>query len=475
MPTSGVRSGRLVIGWCSPVDRCALCPGKHKCIGPDGPPDSDLLFIGEAPGYNEEKRGQVFIGKSGDEVNRHYLPLAGLRRERVRFTNAIRCLPITTGGKLDSHRGKDVALLESCAGRHLYPDIERGRYRLLVPMGAFACRAILGDTFDLELGHGIPTESPWGIPAFPMYHPALGMHEPKKMLHIRTDWDRLRRAIRGTLTIPTDLYPEPDYREVTDANEIEDLDPTRPLAGDTESTRKREPFCFTYSQSPGTGRLIRATRHDLLRKLGQVIGRGWHAPILFHNYLYDWPITEAMGLHLPYRHIVDTMARVYHLGNLPQGLKALAHRELGMTMQDFEDVVKPHSTLNVLHYYEIARTMTWPKPEEELVIDDKTGLWKLYKPQSMNTKLKRFFTDYGKSVDKDVFAMWTDNWVAQQAMIEAECGEWPGMCISHVPFEQTLHYACRDSDALLRLWPVLKRMSRQVRRYSQEQWRERAA
>lgn len=341
-------------------------------------------------------------------------------------------------------------------------------------MGAFACRAILGDTFDLELGHGIPTESPWGIPAFPMYHPALGMHEPKKMLHIRTDWDRLRRWLRGTLSVPVDGYPTPDYREVTDVEEIEALDPDRPLAGDTESTRKREPFCFTFSQHAGSGRLIRASRRDLLGVFNRKI-QNHRAPILFHNYLYDWPITEALGLSIPYHRVVDTMARVYHLGNLPQGLKALAFRELGMVMQDFEDVVKPHSTLNVLHYYEIARTMTWPKPEEELVIDDKTGLWKLYKPQSMNTKLKRFFTDLSKNDNKDVFEMWTKNWVPQQAMIEAECGEWPGMCISHVPFEQTLHYACRDSDALLRLWPVLKRMSRQVRRYSQEQWRERAA
>jgi hypothetical protein len=143
-------------------------------------------------------------------------------------------------------------------------------------------------------------------------------------------------------------------------------------------------------------------------------------PILFHNWLYDWAVTEALGIHFPYHRIVDTMARVFHLGNLPQGLKALALRELGMTMQDFDDLVTPYSRANVLHYYEIARSMTWPKPEEELEIDSKTGLWKLYKPQSMNTKLKRFFTDYGKNPDKDVFQMWTKNWVNEQTLIEAE-------------------------------------------------------
>lgn len=140
-------------------------------------------------------------------------------------------------------------------------------------------------------------------------------------------------------------------------------------------------------------------------------------------------------------------------------------------MQDFEDVVSPYSTANVLHYYRVASSFDWPKPEEELEQDSKTGLWKLYKPQGMNTKLKRFFTDHGKNPDKDVFAMWTDNWVKQQAQIEAECGEWPGMCISHVPFEEAKYYACRDADALGRLWPRIQHMAARVRHVSQEHWR----
>lgn len=456
------------------MTRCALCPNTNNCVGPSGPADADILFIGEAPGVNENKRQEVFIGKTGDEVNRHYLPLAGLRRDAVRITNAIRCLPVSTGGKLDPSRARDISLLESCASHFLYPEIERSCYQLLVPLGAFACRAIFGEAFDLELRHGIPCETPFGIPAFPMYHPALGIHEPKKMLHIRTDWDRLRRYLRGTLRLPVDDYPNPDYAEVTDVKELDELDPTLPLAGDTESTRKREPYCFTYSQYPGTGRLIKASRPDLLQRLRDHLGQ-WEAPILFHNWLYDWGVTEALGLNIPYRRVVDTMSRVYHLGNLPQGLKALAFRELGMGMQDFDDVVSPHSQTNVLIYFEMARTYDWPKPPEELVQDEKTGLWKLYKPQGMNTKFKRFFTDLEKNPTKNVFDMWDKNWVDQQEQIEAECGPYPGKCISHVPFEQMLHYACRDADALLRLWPILRGMAAQVRHVPQEQWRGRVA
>lgn len=449
--------------------RCSLCPGTNSCIAPDGLGNSDILFIGEAPGKTEQSKGRVFVGKTGDEVDRHYLPLAGMRRDSVVITNAIRCLPTSSGGKLDASRGKDLALLESCATCFLYPLIESMRPRILIPMGAFACRSVCPEV-DLELGHGIPVDTAWDIPAFPMFHPALGIHEPKRMLHIRTDWQRLKQFLGGTLQVPVDEYPEPDYREVTDADEIYLLDPTLPLACDTESTKKRDPFCFTYSQLPGSGWLIRAARQDLLDVLSKRL-RIWEAPLLFHNWLYDWPVTIRMGLRFPHQRIVDTMARVFHLGNLPQGLKALSFRELGMVMQDFEDVVSPYSTANVLHYYRVASSFDWPKPEEELEQDSKTGLWKLYKPQGMNTKLKRFFTDHGKNPDKDVFAMWTDNWVKQQAQIEAECGEWPGMCISHVPFEEAKYYACRDADALGRLWPRIQHMAARVRHVSQEHWR----
>lgn len=460
------------------MDRCALCPRVNACIPPDGPADAEILFIGEAPGKDEDKQakqrppGRPFIGKTGDEVNRHYLPLAGLRRDAVRSTNAIGCLPVTAGGKLDPNRQADVDLLESCAGKRLYPDIERGGYQLLVPLGAFACRAVFGESFDLELRHGIPTETPWGIPAFPMYHPALGIHEPKKMLYLRTDWQRLGRYLKGTLPERSDPFAGcEDYQEVTHASEVEEINPDADLAADTESERGGRPYCLTYSQWPGVGRLIRAARPDLLAAFGRHVHKA-KGRILFHNFLYDWSVLEALEIHLEPHRVVDTMQRVFHLGNLPQGLKALSFRELGMTMEDFIDLVTPYSRRRVLDYYELAAAEDWPKPDERPIWNEKTGLWKLKRPQGMNTKFKRFFTDLRKQGEnKDVFQSW-ENWDADQQMIEDRVGPWPGMCITHVPFERVLHYACRDADALIRLWPIINRMSKVVRRYTQGWWRD---
>src|ERR1700722_14181018 len=83
------------------LDRCPLCPNINDPIPCDGPEQCDIFFIGEAPGAMEQKQGKVFVGKTGQELNNHYLPLAGLKREDVRIGNAIKCLPPGHAGKLD--------------------------------------------------------------------------------------------------------------------------------------------------------------------------------------------------------------------------------------------------------------------------------------------------------------------------------------------------------------------------------------
>jgi len=455
------------------MERCDLCPAKHNMVPASGPEDSHVIFIGEAPGKDENRQGIPFVGKTGREVNEHYLPLAGLRRDNVRFTNSIKCLPDTPQGRLTLDRDKDRGLLLSCSSQHLYSELEYSSPSVLVPMGVLACYALDPD-INLELQHGIPLETSWGT-VFPMYHPAGGLHEPKKMLMIRNDWVRLSKYLKGKLHVPIDPYTTPDYREIP-AEELlewhlECNDYSMPIACDTEITRHHDPFCLTFSTSTGTGYLIRADNKDALEIFQDVLDR-WTGPILFHNWLFDQQVVSKMGLRFPDKRVVDTMVRVYHLGNLPQGLKALAYRLLGMKMSDFDDLVTPYSTPLCLQYIRDAHSMEWPKPEEQMVRDAE-GQWKLYKPQSMGTKFKRFLTDYSKNPAKDIYGSW-DNWEDSHELIESVCGPWPGKDIRHVPFDKVIHYACRDADATLRLWEVLQRMTRQVRRKFQENWEDAA-
>lgn len=458
------------------MSRCDLCPGIHNCVEPSGPENSEQYGLGEAPGSVEDKKKEPFCGKTGDEVNRHYLPVSGLSRPKFRMNNAIRCLPPGPKGKLDPKKQRDLDLLQSCAEHHLYPELERLRPKLIIPMGAFACRAI-DPSINLELQHGFPVDTPYGQ-AFPMYHPAGGIHEPKKMLIIRTDWTRLRKYLAGKLRIPVDHYAGgEDYRWLQTEDHVDEMlwgQWENDLAADTEVMRGGTPFCITGSTEPGTGWLIRAEDTHILKRLQWHLDR-WKGKYLFHNWLFDEDVTLNMGLRFRTKNVIDTMRRVFHLGNLPQGLKPLATRELGMRMQDFDDVVTPYSRELVLNYYRNIYAEDWPKPEA-FMERESDGSWKVKKPHGMNQKIKTFFTYYAKDEEgKEVFDTWKKNWTMHHDMVEEVLGPWPGKCVSHAPFDEVLYYAVRDADATLRLWRHIKQLYPQVRRKPQEHWGDKVA
>lgn len=460
------------------MDRCALCPGINNVVPGDGPACSDYMFIGEAPGVDENKKGKVFIGKTGDEFNQQYLPLAGLYRPQVYVTNAIKCLP-PGDGKLKADDPKTLALARCCTEFHLHREIQQINPKVIVPMGAIA-NCIMPD-INLELHHSLPFDwlvsddiGSYGI--FPMWHPAQGLYDHKRIGMLRTDFIRLRKHIQGKLVVPYDEFgTNTMYSEVKTAKrlrmELDDYQDTA-IAIDTETTRKRRAFCMTFSLYPGSGFLIRAGNEEVLAEFNSYMKR-WQAEILIHNSLFDIPILGQMSVNIPRKRLVDTMMRIYHLQNFPQGLKTVAYRLLGMEMQDFNDLVKPYSTSRVLNYLLEVNEHKWERGDEFLE-RDKTGKWVYHKPQSVNTKIKRLFTDLGKNENLDIFDRF-ENWTAEHEMIAAKCGEYPGKCITHVPFDKVLYYACRDADATIRLWPALKRALQRQRREPDYEWWEAAA
>lgn len=441
------------------LNRCGLCPNKHKCIPPEIHGEGGILLVAEGPGWEEDRANRLFVGKTGRELREHYLPLAGLRSGEVNISNSILCLPDRPKGKISLNNPKDVDLALTCAEHHLYQEIESLRPEVIVAMGAFACY-VLDPAINLELQHGIPVETVYGT-VFPMYHPASGIHEPKRMLLLRNDWHRLSKYLKGRLEVSMDKYPNPVYKLATSKMLLDWYLPRGfinetigPMACDTEVTRGGAPYCLTFSTAPGHALLIKVDDIDSL-DIFQSILDIWEGPILWHNWLFDSRVVAAMGLTFPHRLIVDTMQVAYHLGNLPQGLKALCYRLLGMKMEDFDDLVTPYSMPKCIEYIREASQIQWPKPDG--------------KRQGINTKLKRFFTDYKKNPNLDVFARWS-NWDAHHAEIQDKMGSWPGRDIRHVPFDKALHYACRDADGLVRLWPILKAMTKRVRKMPQERW-----
>jgi len=449
---------------------CSACPRKFNLLQPSGPSRARVFALGESPGLREDEKGQIFIGPAGEELNRGYLPLAGLYRSDICLQNTICCYPDRHKGKLKSDRWEDIELLTSCFNHNAAPMLDAAKPELILAMGAFACRA-LDPEIDLEMDHGIPRwNKRFETWVFPMFHPNLGMYEPKKMLHIRNDWVRLRKFRHKKLRTPKDSYAGWEDYQIVNADGVadtldgqEDFD----MASDTETMKGGDPFCYTYSTQPGTGYMVMADDTKAVQRLQKYINR-WRAKILFHNWLFDFRVVTKMGLVIPAKKVVDTMVKVFALGVLPQGLKALVRRELGATMQDFDDLVRPYSKIRAMEYLMGVWAEEWEKPEAQMITQS-DGSLKKYQPQSVRTKLKRFYTDYKKNPDKDPLDAW-ENWKDRHDEIEARCGEWPGMCITHAPLDEVIHYSCRDSDVLGRLNPRLDRMLARVRKTAPENW-----
>lgn len=447
--------------------RCPACPRTNPVIAPDGPPDSAFLFIGEAPGKEENARGRPFIGKTGREFNDHYLPLAGLTRDSIRITNTVKCFTME-----NSDSAKFQEMKRVCSEFHLRREILQQRPEFVVPMGAVAC-SLMPDGLSLDVHHGIPhADLPWwsytAPCTFPMWHPAAGLHKTETMIPLRIDFLNFGRMLRNEIDAPVDEYPDPVYEDLATSNEVAGiLDSYQGRDArcfmDTETTPGNEFWCLTFTLEPGMGFMVRRSNGTALRTYKEWVLDNRDRKYIFHNGMFDLPICSQVGLHIPWKQFDDTMVRSYHLQYLPQGLKALAFRLCGMYMEEFEDVVLPYSVDVMMEYILKLATVAWPKPEPQQVLD-KDGNYKSYKPQGLTTKTKRLITDFSKNPSHKVFKRWEEWDIEEKLPAIAQFGDMPKPSIVHVPLKKAIWYSCRDADATCRVFYKLVAEKRRLRK-----------
>ncbi|RDI71483.1 uracil-DNA glycosylase [Halopelagius longus] len=139
------------------VTDCTRCPelveGRSQIVNGAGPDDADLVFLGEAPGANEDEQGEPFVGRSGSVLD-DALRDVGLARPDVRITNCVRCRP-------PENRDPKVGELENCAA-WLERELELVDPELLVTLGKVPSEHVLdrdvavtkeaGDVVDARIG-----------------------------------------------------------------------------------------------------------------------------------------------------------------------------------------------------------------------------------------------------------------------------------------------------------------------------------
>jgi uracil-DNA glycosylase len=169
--------------------RCRLSAGRTQVVFGDGNPNADLMFIGEGPGFHEDKQGIPFVGAAGQLLNR-LLGEIGMSREDVRVTNTVLCRPPGNRDPLPDE-------LEACRP-YLDQQIALVDPRVIVTLGNFATRVVLGRPVSISRVRG---QRQWvdGRLVIPTFHPAAvlrgGGDASVPMRGLREDLASVRAAL----------------------------------------------------------------------------------------------------------------------------------------------------------------------------------------------------------------------------------------------------------------------------------------
>ena len=183
-------------------ERCALAAGRTQVVFGAGSPKADLMFVGEAPGFHEDKQGVPFVGAAGQLLSK-LLAGVGLAREDVYIGNVIKCRP-------PGNRDPQPEEIQACEG-HLFKQIELIQPKVVATLGNFATKLLSGKPTGITRVHGQEQEVTLGgrtVLLYPLFHPAAALYTPRMLEVLEADFERLPNLL-GRGQEPVASEPEP--------------------------------------------------------------------------------------------------------------------------------------------------------------------------------------------------------------------------------------------------------------------------
>ena len=167
--------------------RCKLYGGRTRLVFGDGDPNARLMFVGEAPGADEDKQGVPFVGAAGQLLNRMLTNL-GLRREEVYIANIIKSRP---PGNRDPEADEIAACLP-----FLEKQIKAIRPRVIVTLGRISTQALLGTKAPLTRLRG-HWQRYHDIRVMPTFHPSFLLRAPQERHKTWADMQQVMEYLAG--------------------------------------------------------------------------------------------------------------------------------------------------------------------------------------------------------------------------------------------------------------------------------------
>jgi DNA polymerase len=169
-----------------------------------GDPDADLMFVGEAPGFNEDKQGKPFVGRAGKLLDQ-LLEEIGLVRKQVFIANVLKCRP-------PGNRDPQPVEIEACEG-HLFRQIELIEPRVICSLGNFATKLLSGSPQGITRVRGVPQLreiAGRNVFLYPIFHPAAALYTPAMLEQLRADFAGLPKLLSERLPGEEPPAPEPE-------------------------------------------------------------------------------------------------------------------------------------------------------------------------------------------------------------------------------------------------------------------------
>ncbi len=172
--------------------RCKLWKTRTKLVFGEGNPKAELMFVGEAPGADEDRTGRPFVGRAGQLLTK-MIEAIGMKREEVYIANVIKSRP-------PGNRDPEKDEVEACSP-FLFRQIAAIRPRLIVTLGNPATQALLSTRTGISRMRGEFQDYPRiaGIKVLPTFHPAYLLRSPDKKREAWEDLKKVRAFLRGEI------------------------------------------------------------------------------------------------------------------------------------------------------------------------------------------------------------------------------------------------------------------------------------
>ena len=174
---------RTELGDCQ---RCKLCSERTNIVFGVGAADADLMFVGEAPGRDEDLQGIPFVGKAGQLLTR-IIQAIGLQRDQVYIANILKCRP-------PRNRDPEPDEVEQCE-KFLFSQIESVQPKIIVALGRYAAQTLLRSTTPISRLRGEFCDFR-GTLLIPTFHPSYLLRNPSAKREVWEDMKAVRNRLR---------------------------------------------------------------------------------------------------------------------------------------------------------------------------------------------------------------------------------------------------------------------------------------